>query len=56
VKGLFLVENGVMEPEELFDAPFNHYHNEGIAGVLGGELAKNVVELIQQINANAAVG
>ena len=52
----YLVKNGVMEPRELFDAPFNHYHDEGIAGVLGGELAKNVVELIQEINANAAVG
>ena len=52
----YLVKNGVMEPRELFDAPFNHYHDEGIAGVFGDDLAKNVVELIQKINANAAVG
>ena len=52
----YLVKNGVMEPKELFDAPFNHYHDGGITGVLGDKLAKNVIELVRTINANAAVG
>ncbi len=51
----YLVQNGVMEPKEFYDAPFNHYHDAGITGVLGGDLAKKVVELVQEINKNAAV-
>jgi type I restriction enzyme, R subunit len=51
----YLVENGIMEPKEMFQAPFNHYHDLGVTGVLGEELAKNVVELVNQVNANADV-
>jgi len=51
----YLVKNGVMEPKELFDAPFTHYHDSGVSGVLGEDLAAKVVQLVKQINANAAV-
>lgn len=49
----YLVKNGVMEPKELFDAPFTHHHDQGVAGVMGEKLSRNVVELIEAINANA---
>ena len=52
----YLVKNGVMEPKEMFDAPFTHFHDQGVAGVMGEEMAKNVVELVRAINANAGVG
>jgi type I restriction enzyme R subunit len=51
----YLVKNGVMEPKEMFDAPFTHFHDQGVTGVLGEEMAKNVVELVRAINANASV-
>jgi type I restriction enzyme R subunit len=51
----YLVKNGVMEPKELFDAPFTHYHDSGVSGVLGEDLAAKVVQLVKQVNANAAV-
>ena len=51
----YLVQNGVMKPKELYDAPFNRHHDAGITGVLGDKLAKNVIELVKEINANAAV-
>ena len=40
----------------MFDAPFTHFYDQGVAGVLGEKMAKNVVELVRAINANAGVG
>ena len=49
----YLVQNGVMEPKEMFDAPFTRYHDQGVIGVMGEEYAKNVIMLVTQINKNA---
>lgn len=49
-----IVQNGVMEPEVLFETPFSNYHTQGVAGILG-EDAKELISLIKSINANADV-
>ena len=49
----YLVQNGVMEPKEMFDAPFTHYHHMGLSGVMGEKVAKKVVKLVKKINKNA---
>jgi len=51
----YLVKNGSMEPKEMFDAPFTHYHDHGLTGVMGEEMAMKVVNLVRQINENAEV-
>lgn len=51
----YLVKNGVVEPKELFDSPFTHYHDMGVSGVMGDKLAKKVIELVETINSNAGV-
>ena len=49
----YLVKNGMMEPKEMFDTPFTHYHEQGVVGVMGAELAQNVIQLVTEINSNA---
>ena len=51
----YLVQNGVMEPKELFESPFTHYHDLGLVGVMGDELGKKVVKIINNIKENAEV-
>lgn len=36
----------------MFDTPFTRYHDQGVVGCLGQEMAKNVVELMRNINTN----
>ena len=33
--------------KELFDASFTHYHDSGISGVLGADLAVKVVQYVK---------
>jgi type I restriction enzyme R subunit len=51
----YLVKNGVMEPRVIFETPFNHYHELGVAGVFGDALSRQIVERIQDVNRNASV-
>ncbi|MBA3756461.1 MAG: hypothetical protein H0X02_09640 [Nitrosomonas sp.] len=51
----YLVKNGVIEPRVIFETPFNHYHELGVAGVFGDELSKQMVERIHCVNQNAGV-
>jgi len=51
----YLVKNGVMEPKEMFDSPFTMYHDKGVVGVMGEEMAGKVVDLVKRINSNADV-
>jgi type I restriction enzyme R subunit len=44
-----LCENGILNPELLFQPPFTDYHDQGVAGVWGDEAAK-LVGAIQKIN------
>ncbi len=52
----YLVKNGAVEPKSLFEPPFTHHHDLGVAGVMGEVNAKSVVELVTLINQNANVG
>jgi type I restriction enzyme R subunit len=49
----YLVKNGTLEPKGLFDTPFTHFHDQGLTGVMPGELASQVVDLVKSINRNA---
>jgi type I restriction enzyme, R subunit len=49
-----LVQNGLMEPQELFEAPFTDMHDQGVVGVLA-EAAQEVVDVIERVNRNAEV-
>ena len=51
----YLVKNGVIEPRVIFETPFNHYHELGVAGVFGDELSQQIVERIHYVNQNAGV-
>lgn len=51
-----LTENGVMEPSLLFEHPFTNVHPEGPAGLFSDDEAKNIVEILTTINANAEAG
>jgi len=49
-----LVENGMMEPNELFDPPFTDMHAQGVIGILRDD-AQRVVDVLEGINRNAVV-
>ncbi|MCF6251087.1 MAG: DEAD/DEAH box helicase family protein [Methylococcaceae bacterium] len=51
----YLVRNGTMEPKVMFDTPFTHINDQGIAGVFDKEMSKKVVELVRHVNENAGV-
>jgi len=49
----YLVKNGTMEPNALFDTPFTHIHDEGLAGVFDERQSANVVRLVSKVKTNA---
>lgn len=49
----YLVKNGTMEPKAMFETPFTHINDQGIAGVFSEDESKKVIELIRHINQNA---
>ena len=51
----YLVRNGTMEPKTLFETPFTHIHNLGIAGLFNDYMSRQVVDLVRHINENAGV-
>jgi type I restriction enzyme, R subunit len=51
----YLVRNGTMEPKIMFDTPFTHINDQGIAGVFDKEMSKKVIELVRDINDNAHI-
>lgn len=51
----YLVKNGLMDPKEMYESPFTHYHNMGLTGVMGEDLAKQVVSLVRHVAENADV-
>lgn len=51
----YLVKNGTMEPKVMFDTPFTHINDLGIAGVFDQDMSKKVIELVRHINDNAGV-
>jgi len=51
----YLSKNGVMEPKAMFETPFTHFHDQGIAGVFDDDMSKKVIELVRTVNENAEV-
>ena len=51
----YLVKNGVMEPNTMFDSPFTNINDQGLVGVFGEDMSKKVIELVRHINKNADV-
>jgi type I restriction enzyme R subunit len=51
-----LIKNGLMNPGELFEAPFTDFHSTGLFGVMGEQQAKEVVNLISEVQKRAEVG
>ena len=51
----YLVKNGVMELKTMFDTPFTHINDQGIAGVFNEDMSKKVIALVRHINDNADV-
>lgn len=51
----YLVKNGTLEPREMFDSPFTLHNDKGVVGVMGDELAGQVLDLVKRINKNAEV-
>lgn len=49
----YLVKNGTMEPKAMFDTPFTHINDQGIAGVFSEDERKKVIELVRHVNNNA---
>jgi type I restriction enzyme R subunit len=50
-----LVKNGLMNPKELYEPPFTNYHDMGLSGVMGDDLAKKVVGLVRSVEDSADV-
>lgn len=49
----YLVKNGTMNPRAMFDTPFTHINDQGVIGVFGEHMSKQVVEIINHVNENA---
>ena len=50
-----LTQNGVMEPERLYEQPFTRFDTDGLDGVFNDKQADGIVEVIRTINQNAFV-
>ena len=51
----YLVKNGTMEPKLMFDAPFTHINDQGVAGIFDETMSKKVIALVRHVNENADV-
>ena len=49
----YLVKNGMMEPKAMFDTPFTHINEQGVAGLFNEGESRKVIELVRHINKNA---
>ncbi|HAU2169457.1 TPA: DEAD/DEAH box helicase [Legionella pneumophila] len=52
----YLIQNGTMKPDVLFQTPFTNIHHLGIAGVFDGKTSSQLVNLVKHINENAGMG
>lgn len=52
----FLEKNGTIEPEMLFESPFDEMHDQGISGLFDNAGAHRVISIVRGINGNAGVG
>jgi type I restriction enzyme R subunit len=51
----YLTQNGTMNPEMLYEAPYTDVHPEGLDGVFTDDDADNIVSIIREINASVDV-
>ncbi|MBE9462226.1 type I restriction-modification enzyme R subunit C-terminal domain-containing protein [Dyadobacter subterraneus] len=51
-----LTQNGKIDPEMLFDAPFTKFHEQGVAGVFSLNDAEKVIEMVKEVNGRAVAG
>jgi type I restriction enzyme R subunit len=51
----YVVKNGTIQPQVLFETPFSNFHDQGVVGIFGTR-AKEIVELVDYINAHAGIG
>ncbi|HAT8958754.1 TPA: DUF4145 domain-containing protein [Legionella pneumophila subsp. pneumophila] len=52
----FLVQNGTMKPDVLFQTPFTNIHHLGIKGVFDDNTSRQLINLVKHINENAGLG
>ena len=50
-----LIKNGLMNPSDLYEPPLSHYHDSGLSGVMGEELAKKVARLVRSVEESAGI-
>jgi type I restriction enzyme R subunit len=50
----YLTQNGIMDPGRLYEPPFTDFSNDGLDGVFQDAEANKIVDVIRQINGNAA--
>ena len=49
----YLTRKGIMDPGLLYEQPFTGIHYEGLDGIFGPAEATEIVNLLDQVNANA---
>ncbi len=49
-----LTEQGVVDPSRLYESPFTDIDDQGVSGVFSNEEVRDLVEILNQIRANAA--
>jgi len=50
----YLTENGVMEPDRLYESPFTDIHSQGVVGVFSSEKADQLRDVLIEIRQRAA--
>ena len=51
----YLTENGVMEPDRLYESPFTDIHSQGPVGVFSVEMADQLQDVLREIRQSAVV-
>ena len=51
----YLTKNGVIDKAMLFEPPFTDIHDQGLFGVFDDADVSKVIQLIDQVNANAVL-
>lgn len=49
----YLTQNGVMNPEQLYESPFTEVHPDGLDGVFSDRQADRILEIVRSINHTA---
>lgn len=52
----YLTKNGSIDPEMLFDSPFNDMHQDGIIGIFNDAQSAKIISIIEHVNENGEVG